>query len=359
MSRKVNFYPGPAALPLPVLERAQAEMVDYQGLGLSLMETSHRSAEYEAVHNEAIDLIVELLGVPKGYRVLFLGGGATLQFAMVPMNLLPPGGSCDFTLTGSWASKAYEDATRIGKVETVFDGQPSHYTTLPETLKVHSDAAYLHLTSNETIGGVQWQKFPETSGVPIVSDMSSDFLSRAVPVERFGLIYAGAQKNLGPAGATVVIVREELLDRSPKTLPVYLSYKTHSEGNSLYNTPPVFCVYMIKLVLEWLKAEGGLGSITSRNEAKAKLLYDTIDGSRGFYRNPVDKPYRSRMNVVFRLPSEDLEKRFVKESEQAGMLGLKGHRSVGGMRASIYNATTLEGVRTLADFMTEFARKNG
>jgi phosphoserine aminotransferase len=359
MSRKVNFYPGPAALPLPVLERAQKELVDYQGLGLSLMETSHRSAEYEAVHNRAIELIVELLGVPKGYRVLFLGGGATLQFAMVPMNLLPPGGTCDFTLTGSWASKAYEDAAKIGKVEVVFDGQSSRYTTLPESLQLHPGAAYLHLTTNETIGGVQWQKFPETGGVPIVSDMSSDFLSRAVPVDRFGLIYAGAQKNLGPAGATVVIIREDLLDRVPKSLPAYLSYKTHSDGNSLYNTPPAYCVYMIELVLEWLQGEGGLEKITARNEAKAKLLYDAIDGSGGFYRNPVDKRYRSRMNVVFRLPSEDLEKRFVKESEQAGMLGLKGHRSVGGMRASIYNATSIDGVRVLADFMGEFARKNG
>ncbi|HUZ17526.1 MAG TPA: 3-phosphoserine/phosphohydroxythreonine transaminase, partial [Spirochaetia bacterium] len=238
-------------------------------------------------------------------------------------------------------------------------GSASKYTTLPSSLSAHADAAYCHITSNETIGGVQWQDFPETGSVPLVADMSSDFLSRRVPVERFGLIYAGAQKNMGPAGATVVVIREDLLEQSADNLPAYLSYTTHSKSNSLYNTPPVFSVYMIKLVLEWLKGSGGLDAMERRNVEKASLLYRAIDESGGFYRCPVDPRVRSHMNVVFRLPSDDLEKRFITESEEAGMLGLKGHRSVGGCRASIYNATEIGGVRTLADFMAAFARKNG
>lgn len=236
MTRKLNFYAGPAALPLPVLEKLQREIVDFPGIGMSLLETSHRSDEYEGVHNRAIELIRKLLGVPSNYHVLFLGGGATLQFAMVPLNFLADG-SCDFTLTGAWASKAYKDAKKIGKVNVVFDGAEAKYTNLPSEISVNSDAAYVHLTSNETIGGLQWQSFPGTGSVPIFADMSSDILSRRIPVERFGLIYAGAQKNLGPAGTTIVIVRDDLIERCPDSLPAYLSYKTHSETNSLYNTP--------------------------------------------------------------------------------------------------------------------------
>jgi len=356
MPRKLNFYPGPAVLPLAALERAKADFVDYHGMGLSLVETSHRSKEYEEVHNATIGLIRELLGVPASYKVLLLSGGATLQFAMVPMNLLS--GSCDIALTGSWAEKAVEDARKFGKVNLVFDGAPSKFTTLPARIVPTPGASYLHITSNETIGGVQWQDFPETGAVPLIADMSSDILSRPVPVERFGLIYAGAQKNIGPAGVTVVIIREDVLEHCSDKVPAYLSYRLHAEHNSLYNTPPVFSVYLMRLVLEWIKEQGGAAAFAEANEKKAAALYRVIDESGGFYRSPVDKPYRSRMNVVFRLPTEELEKDFVKETEAAGMIGLKGHRSVGGIRASIYNAMPLSGVERLADFMRDFAAKH-
>lgn len=358
MERKTNFYAGPAALPLAVLQRMQHEAVDYHGLGLSLLETSHRSSEYGEVHNSAIALIRKHLNIPDNYRVLFLGGGATLQFAMVPLNFLGSG-FCDFTLTGAWANKAYKDAKVVGKVNVVYDGSQDNYTTLPDPVRASEGAAYLHLTSNETIGGLQWQRFPDGGVAPLVADMSSDILSRPIPVERFGLIYAGAQKNLGPAGTTVVIIRDDMIERCPDTLPAYLNYRTHSESNSLYNTPPVFGVYVVKLVLEWIEEQGGVANLAAANEKKAALLYETIDTSGGFYACPVDTRYRSRMNVVFRLRSEELEKRFVAEAGEHGMIGLKGHRSVGGCRASIYNATSFEGVSKLADFMQEFARTHG
>lgn len=358
MTRKLNFYAGPAALPLPVLEKLQNEVVDFPGIGMSLLETSHRSREYEEIHNRAIELIRKLLGVPASYHVLFLGGGATLQFAMVPLNFLA-GGSCDFTLTGAWAGKAYTDAKKVGKVNVVFDGAGGKYTSLPSKVSVNADASYLHLTSNETIGGLQWQDFPDAGTVPIFADMSSDILSRRVPVERFGLIYAGAQKNMGPAGTTVVVVREDLIDRCPETLPAYLSYKTHSESNSLYNTPPVFGVYVIKLVLDWIEEQGGLAKIEEANDRKAAYLYSAIDESQGFFKCPVESAVRSKMNVVFTLKSEELEKGFLTEAGNHGMVGLKGHRSVGGCRASIYNATSFETVTVLADFMKDYARRHG
>ena len=356
MTRKLNFYAGPAALPLPVLERLQREIVDYPGIGMSLLETSHRSKEYESVHNRAIELIRKHLSVPSNYQVLFLGGGATLQFSMVPLNFLGKG-SCDFTLTGSWASKAYKDAKKVGEVKVVFDGAESKFTILPDTVRANAGASYVHLTSNETIGGLQWQSFPDTGPVPIVADMSSDILSRAVPVERFGLIYAGAQKNLGPAGTTVVIIRDDMIERCPDTLPAYLSYRTHSESNSLYNTPPVFGIYVIKLVLEWIEEQGGLAKIEAANSEKASLLYSAIEESDGLYNCPVDSRFRSKMNAVFTLRSEELEKSFLNEAAERGMVGLKGHRSVGGCRASIYNATSLNAVARLVEFMKEFARK--
>jgi len=358
MTRKTNFYAGPAALPLPVLEQVREEIVDYHGMGLSLLETSHRSSEYDEVHNGAIRLIRKLLKVPENYHVLFLGGGATLQFAMVPLNFLGSG-TCDFTLTGSWASKAYKDAKKIGTVNVLYDGADKKYTMLPDSLQPTPGAAYLHLTSNETIGGLQWHSFPDPGQIPMVADMSSDILSRPIPVERFSLIYAGAQKNLGPAGTTVVIVREEMIERCPDTLPAYLSYRTHSENNSLYNTPPVFGVYIVKLVLEWIEKQGGVEKVALVNEQKAEQLYSAIDSSDGFYRCPVDPRFRSKMNVVFRLPTEELEQSFVAESKKQGMIGLKGHRSVGGCRASIYNATSVEGVATLVEFMKDFAERNG
>lgn len=356
MARVFNFSAGPATLPLDVLQEAQKNLVDYEGCGLSLIEMSHRGKEYDAVHTRAGELVREVMQIPPGYAVLFLGGGATMQFGMVPMNLMGEGGSADYTCSGSWAGKAIDDARKIGTVNTVYDGSDTAFTTLPEPVSVKSTpgSAYLHITTNETIEGVQWKQFPRTD-VPLVADMSSDIMSRPVPVDQFGLIYAGAQKNLGPAGVTLVILREELLERIPRTLPAYLSYGTHAKSNSLYNTPPVFPIYMVKLVLEWIQREGGLNAIGERNARKAALLYDAIESSDGFYRCPVDPRYRSEMNVVFRLPSEDLEGAFIKQAAASNMSGLKGHRSVGGIRASIYNAMPEEGVAALVDFMRTFA----
>ncbi len=361
MGRKYNFYAGPSGLPVQVLERLRDQIVDTGGQGLSMIETSHRGGMYEAVHNEAIELLRGLLGLPGDRKVLFLGGGATLQFAMVPMNLLAKGGSCDYVLSGAWAKKAAADARLFGTVRPAYDGAPSSYTSLPRASSLHVQAgsSYLHLTSNETIGGVQWKVFPEAGPAPLVADMSSDILSRRIPAQRFALIYAGAQKNLGPAGLTVVIAAEELLQRSPKDLPAYLSYRVHAEENSLYNTPPVFSVWVLGLMLKWTNAQGGLEAIERRNEEKAAQIYRAIDSSGGFYRSPIDPAVRSTMNVVFRLPSEELEKRFVGETEKAGMLGLKGHRSVGGCRASLYNGMPMEGAQALAALMRDFAARNG
>ena len=357
MTRTINFYAGPSIMPVEVFEKIAAEMVDYQGTGLSLMETSHRSKTYDDVHNTAVSLLKELLSIPDNYKILFLGGGATMQFGMIPMNFLGGGQFCDFTMTGTWSKKAYADAQKFGQVNVIFDSAASHYTTLTDavSLQANPDAAYLHMTSNETINGVQWQDWPETGDVPVICDMSSDILSRPVPVEKFGLIYAGAQKNLGPSGATVVIIRDDMVDRCPDSLPIYLNYKTHAQKNSLYNTPPVFPIYAMKLVLQRMKERGGLPAMMEHNREKAALLYATIDESDGFYRCPVDVKYRSEMNVVFRLPSEALESSFVAEATERQMVGLKGHRSVGGCRASIYNSMTIEGVQTLTDFMKDFA----
>lgn len=356
MPRKYNFYAGPATLPLSVLETAQREIVDYHGSGLSLIETSHRSKDYDAVHSDAQRLLREILEIPEGYSVLFLGGGATMQFGMIPMNLMSTGSS-DLVLSGAWAKKAMSDAKKYGTVNVVFDGSDSSFSSLPDpgTISSSEGSSYLHITSNETIDGIQWKSFPQTDA-PLVADMSSDILSRPVPVKQFGLIYAGAQKNLGPAGVTIVIIRDDLLARSPSSLPAYLRYPTHAEKDSLYNTPPVFPIYIVKLVLEWINENGGLRGIAERNLRKANALYDAIAESDGFYRSPVDQSVRSDMNVVFRLPDEDQEKRFVAEATEKGMIGLKGHRSVGGVRASIYNAMPEEGVAALIDFMNAFRR---
>ncbi len=361
MSRKYNFNAGPSTLPLPVLKQVQEEMVDYHGMGLSLIEASHRSKEYDQIHNETISLIKELLDLPSNYKVLLLGGGATLQFSMIPLNFLNSGKSCDFTLTGSWAKKAYADSEKIGNVNVIFDGAEGKYTTLPpaSSLEIDPDAAYLHLTSNETIQGVQWKEWPDAGNVPLIADMSSDILSRALPMEKFGMIYAGAQKNLGPAGVALAIIREDLLETASKNLTAYLSYKTHADGNSLYNTPPVFPIYCINLVLKWVKQGGGMQGIEQRTAEKTSVIYGAIEQSSGFYKCPVSENCRSTMNVVFTLPSEDLDKNFIEQAASEGMIGLKGHRSVGGCRASIYNAMPPEGVKALADFMKEFADKNG
>ncbi len=360
MKRIFNFSAGPCTLPQSALEQARDEMVDYHGQGMSLIEMSHRSKTYDQVHHDAMSLVKELLGLPDNYQVLLLGGGATLQFSMVPMNLLHGGKSCDFTLTGAWAKKALADTKKVGKVNVVFDGTESSFTTLPDpaSLKASSDAAYLHLTSNETIGGVQWQDWPDV-GVPLVADMSSDFLSRRLPVEKFGLIYAGAQKNVGPAGLAVVIIRDDILEACPSDLTNYLGYAGHAKADSMMNTPPVFTIYMMKLVLQRLLDAGGLDAATQLADKRSGLLYDAIESHGSFYRCPVDPSCRSKMNVVFRLPTEDLEKQFIAEALAQDMSGLKGHRSVGGCRASIYNAMPVEGAETLAKFMADFAKQNG
>jgi phosphoserine aminotransferase len=361
MTRAYNFNPGPSMLPLEVLKETAAELADYQGKGMSMVEMSHRSKEYDKVHMDAMKAAADLLGLGEKFKVLLLGGGATLQFAMAPMNLLAGGRSCDFTVTGSWAKKALADAKKAGAVNVLFDGKEGNYSSLPDPadLKVDAGAAYLHMTSNETIGGIQWQAWPETGDVPIVCDMSSDIMSRRIPVEKFGVIYAGAQKNLGPAGVTMVIIRSDVLERCSDDLPAYLSYKTHAKDSSLYNTPPVFGVYMMGKVLDWVGRRGGLEAMEKLANERSGLVYDVIEGSGGYYRSPVARGCRSRMNVVWRLPTEDLEKSFIAEAAGRGMLGLKGHRSVGGCRASMYNAMPVEGAKALAEFMKDFAKKNG
>jgi phosphoserine aminotransferase len=361
MNRIFNFSAGPCTLPVPALEEAHAEFLDYQGKGMSIIEMSHRSKEYDAVHMEAMDLVKRLYGVPDNYKVMFLGGGATMQFAMLPMNLMGPGGSIDMTLTGAWAKKAYADAKKIGNVNLIFDGTDSNFMTLPEAsaLQINPDAAYVHLTSNETIGGVQWPEFPETGDVPLVCDMSSDFVSRKVDVSKFAVIYAGAQKNAGPAGTSIVIMRDDMVERSPENLPAYLRYATHAPKDSMYNTPPVFPIYMVAKTLGWLEKQGGLDAAKKMADQRAELIYGAMNANAEFYSCPVDAKCRSNMNIVWRLPSEDLEKQFVAEALAEGMSGLKGHRSVGGCRASVYNAMPIEGAKALADFMGEFARKNG
>jgi len=361
MSRKYNFNPGPSTLPLPVLEKVRDELLDYQGTGMSIVESSHRGPEYKQIHERAVDLIGELLELPAGYRVLFLGGGATMQFSMVPLNFLWGERFCSFTVTGAWAKKALGYAHKAGRVELAFDGAADGYTSLPDAagLEVDSGSAYLHLTSNETIGGLQWQSWPGCGEVPMVCDMSSDILSRPVPAERFGLIYAGAQKNLGPAGVTLVIISPEMLERCNPDLTAYLSYTQQAAKNAPINTPPVFAVYMLELVLEHLKEQGGVQVAEKRSRERADLLYSAIDESGGFYRSPVARDSRSKMNVVFRLPTEELEQKFIAGAAERNMVGLKGHRSVGGLRASIYNAMPVEGASLLADFMRDFAAANG
>jgi len=356
-----NFSAGPCTLPLEVLEAARDQFVDYDGMGMSLIEMSHRSKPVDLVHNAAIDLVKELLNLPKDdFTVLFLGGGATLQFSMAPYNLLHEGRTADYTHSGAWAKKAIADAKQIGRVNVLWDGKDSDYTTLPDAagLTASDGAAYLHLTSNETIGGVQWQQFPDLD-VPLVADMSSDIMSRPIPAEKFGVIYAGAQKNIGPAGVALVILRNDVLDRCRTDLPLYLNYQQHAEKNAMLNTPPVFQIWMVKLVLEWLKGKGGLAWAHQAAEQRSRIIYDTIARHEGFYSCPVDAHFRSKMNVVWRLPSEELEARFVAEADRQGMSGLKGHRSVGGCRASLYNAMPLEGAQALAQFMDDFAQKHG
>jgi len=357
MGRIYNFNPGPAVLPEEALKIAQAELLDYKGTGMSIMEISHRSKDFEAVITGAEEKLRKIFGIPDTYSVLFLQGGASLQFGMVPMNFLQ-GGTADYINTGSWAKKAIKEAKLFGKVNIAASSEDKNFTYIPDKFNFTPDAKYVHITSNETIGGIQWQKFPDTGNVPLIADMSSDILSRRIDVSKFALIYAGAQKNMGPAGVTVVIIRNDMIDKCPENITTMLSYKTHAAEKSLYNTPPCFAVYMVKLVMEWIEQMGGLSAIEERNNKKAKLLYDAIDNSNGYYRGTAEKKDRSKMNVTFRLASEALEEKFINESKKAGLVGLKGHRSVGGCRASLYNAMTIEGVQALVDFMEKFAKEN-
>jgi len=360
--RAYNFNAGPSALPLAVLEKAQRELVDFQGTGMSVMELSHRSAAYEQVHNQAIASLKELMNIPEEYHVLFLQGGASTQFAMIPLNFLSQGKKAGYIMTGSWSEKALKEAKMVGDTYTVASTKETNYKRIPalDELVYEENTAYVHLTSNNTIFGTEWSEFPDTGDIPLIADMSSDILSYGFDVSKFALIYAGAQKNLGPSGVTVVILRPDMLERAnTNNVPTMLRYDTHVKNNSLYNTPPTFGIYMLGLVLEWVKEQGGLAAIENMNKEKATLIYDVIDQSGGFYKGHAQKDSRSLMNITFRLASEDLEKQFLAEAKQAGFVGLNGHRSVGGCRASTYNAVPYESCKALSEFMIEFQRKNG
>lgn len=356
-----NFSAGPAVLPKAVLQQAQADLLDWHGSGMSVMEMSHRGKEYMGIHAQAEADLRELMGIPANYKVLFLQGGAHLQFSMIPLNLLGKKTSADYVMTGEWSKKAIAEAKKFCNVNVVADNKDKNCTYVPDfkTWKLDRDAAYVHYTPNETIGGVEFNWVPDTGKVPLVADMSSNILSRPVDVSRFGLIYAGAQKNIGPAGLTLVIVREDLVGLADPRLPTMLDYKTHADNDSMYNTPPTFAIYMAGLVFQWLKQQGGIAAMEKQNIAKANLLYAAIDSSDGFYQCPVAKADRSRMNVPFTLKDAALDGDFLKQAEARGLLQLKGHRSVGGMRASLYNAMPLAGVQALADFMGEFAQQHG
>jgi phosphoserine aminotransferase len=357
-----NFNAGPSVLPVPVLEKAQEEMLDYQGSGMSVMELSHRSKEFESIIQTAEADLRGLMNIPTNYKVMFLQGGASLQFAMLPMNFRPAGASADYIVTGSWSKTAWKEASKLGNTCLAFNAEAENFNRLPgpEEYKFDPMAAYVHFCHNETIHGVEFKAEPvPPQGVELVCDMSSDFLSQPVDVSKYGLIYAGAQKNAGPAGVVVVIVREDLLARVPEKMPVMLDYKLLAESGSLHNTPPCWAIYITGLVLKWIKGLGGLAAMQKINNEKAGMVYNVIDQSGGFYRGHARPVARSIMNIPFRMPSEALEEQFVKESKKADLIGLKGHRSVGGLRASLYNALPVEGARALADFMLEFQRKSG
>ena len=360
VNRVYNFSSGPAVLPLPVLEEIQRDMMALPGVGMSILEISHRSAAFEAILARAEADVRAVAGIPSNYKVLFLQGGASTQFSMVPMNLLTPGATADYVDAGSWGEKAIKEAMKVGTVNVAASSKSGNYSRIPaqSELRLTPGAAYVHITSNNTIEGTEYKTLPDVGEAPLVNDTSSDMFSRPLDVAKHALIYAGAQKNLGPSGVTLVIVREDMLARSQKSLPTMMNYAVQAENGSMYNTPPTFAVYTLGLVMQWLIANGGLAAMATINQRKAAKLYAEIDRT-GFYRGTADKDCRSLMNVTFRLGTEDLEKQFVKESTAAGLDGLKGHRSVGGMRASIYNAFPEQGVDDLVAFMREFERKNG
>lgn len=360
MERAMNFNAGPASLPAAVLSKAQEEMMNYRNLGMAVMELSHRSKEFEEINENTKRLLRKLLTIPDNYEILFLQGGASLQFTMVPMNLLESGKTAGYVLTGSWSEKALEEAQKIGRASAIASTKQSSYKSIPslEDIEMPEDLSYVHITTNNTIFGTQWHTIPQDLKVPLVADMSSDILSRPLDISSYGLIYAGAQKNLGPSGVTVVIIQKELLARSNKNLPSMLNYKIHATSKSLYNTPPTLSIYFLMLVLEWAESLGGVGKLEKMNETKAALLYEEIDRSEGFYSGHAEKKFRSLMNVTFTLENEKLTAPFLQSAEEAGFIGLAGHRSVGGCRASIYNAMPLEHVEKLVSFMAEFRRRN-
>ena len=355
MSKKYNFYAGPAILPMDVMKKAQEEFLNFNGIGLSVVEISHRSKDYVNVIETAEAKIRSLLGVPDNYSVLFIQGGASLQFGMIPMNLLQ-GGKADYVNTGAWAKKAIKEAKLFGDVNIAGSSEDKNFNYIPETV-LSNDATYVHVTSNETIGGIQYKTFPDTGDIPLVVDMSSDIFCRPLDVSKFGIIYCGAQKNMGPSGVTLVIMRNDLIDNATQGLTSMLSYKTHRDAGSMYNTPPTFSIYIVKLVMELLEKNGGLEAMEKTNVAKAKILYDAIDGL-SLYNGTANVDDRSLMNVTFRLTNEELEAKFIKEGAAKGLMGLKGHRSVGGCRASIYNAMPTEGVEELVRFMEKFEKDN-
>ena len=358
--RVFNFNAGPAALPLPVLETIQQELLDFKGSGMSITEVSHRSKWFDDVINDAVARVKRLLKVDDQYHVLFLQGGASTQFCMIPMNFLDDTRTADYVNTGTWSTKAIKEANIQGKkISVVASSEDRNFTYIPKDIAFTPTATYAHITTNNTIKGTEWATMPDTGKVPLVADMSSDIFSRPIDAQRFGLIYAGAQKNIGPAGVCMVVVRNDLLELVPDNIPTMLSYNTHVSKGSMFNTPPCFAIYTVQLVLQWIEETiGGLEKMAEANEKKANLLYSTIDNSQ-FYKGTADVDSRSQMNVTFRLPSEDLEKKFVAEALEHELGGLKGHRSVGGCRASIYNATSLKAVETLVDFMTTFEKENG
>lgn len=357
--RVYNFYPGPATLPYNALKRAQKELLNYNNTGMSVMEISHRSKEYEAIQNGATELLRELMNIPDEYKILWLQGGASTQFYMVPVNLRVEGKPMEYVNTGEWSKKAIKEAKLFGEVNIVASSEDENFSYIPKNIVFSEKAAYAHITGNNTIYGTEYHDWPKTpDDVPLVCDMSSNIMDRVIDVKRFGVIYAGVQKNIGPAGATVVIVREDLLNRVPENVPTMQKWKVHAEKNSLYNTPPCWIIYMCKLCLEEYKNMGGVKELEKRNRKKAKILYDLIDKSNGFYKGHAKPDSRSLMNVTFRLSTPELEEKCVNEAKQRGLIGLKGHRSVGGMRASIYNAMSIEGVEALAEFLKEFQENN-
>ena len=359
--RVFNFSAGPAVLPEEVLKQAQEEMLDYRGAGMSVMEMSHRSKTFDNIIKEAEADLRKLLDIPENYHVLFLQGGATLQFSMIPLNIMPPKNKADYIVTGAWSKKAVKEAKRVGEVNIAASTEDENFTRLPrqDELKLTPDASYVHFTSNNTIFGTEYKTEPEVGDVPLVCDASSDILHKKIDVTKYALIYAGAQKNMGPSGVALVIIRDDMVQRSSDDLHTYLNYQIHVSKNSLYNTPNTYGIYIIGLVYKWLLDMGGLDAIYKRNVEKANYLYDYIDNSDGYYKGTVTvKEDRSLMNVTFRMQSEELEKKFIAEATERGLVGLKGHRSVGGLRASIYNAFPPEGVEALVDFMKEFKEKN-